>query len=823
MRTGTIATVLALLSALSFADSTDAPALKTVVPGPEYHAGLLHRLLFGSHYRDLWAAPVEVPVLDLDHFGGGLTVLKRGGGEQTKSLRFQGADQHQYAFRSVDKDPQGLLPERLRMTWVRPLLQDQISMQHPLAALLADSLQAAAHVPHASPRLVLMPNDPRLGDEYKDFAGMLGTIEERPISGSDEEPGFADALEVAGSEKLYKKLTHDFHERADAGAYLHARLFDVWIGDWDRHKDQFRWARFADAPSLWRPIARDRDQAFDRIDGLLWMFASVSLPHVVGFGDDYPAIWRLTYSGRQLDRELLSGLEWPAWRAEAEALQALLTDSAIDSAVRLLPTSGPYGRNAAALVRALKHRRDHLVDAARAYYAVLAGEANVYTTDKREVAEAAFRPDGTLEVRVRGHKEDQPYFQRVFRPSETREVRLYVRGTGDTVDVNGDPRRSPIRLRIVTSDGELRSGLRAHATSVAIYDEEPANARSFTSGPGPRDWGSRFLAWFRLGFNSDQGFLLGGVLQDDRYAFRQFPYRQRHQLSADLATVGGYRSAYVGEFHSEAHRPYLRLGASASDIDFLHFYGLGNETAGGDRRFHEARERNVRLEPTLVFPFGGSFEATVGPRLVLSTSSGRVGTFVQETQPFGLGRENRVAFATDLRYDTRRTAKTTMSAALLAAGGSFTPAVLDARDSFGDVHGEAGAHVGVRRVTLAARAGARKVFGDFPFTEAAFLGGAETLRGYAAQRFAGDAALWSSAELRVSFGEMSIILPGQGGVFGLADVGRVYLAREDSRQWHKSYGGGIWYAFVDRANTVTFAVAHSDEGTRFVARAGFGF
>ena len=64
--------------------------------GPEYEAGALHRFFFGSRYRELWATPIEVPVLDLETFAGGLRATRRGGGEQTKSLRLMGADGKEY-------------------------------------------------------------------------------------------------------------------------------------------------------------------------------------------------------------------------------------------------------------------------------------------------------------------------------------------------------------------------------------------------------------------------------------------------------------------------------------------------------------------------------------------------------------------------------------------------------------------------------------------------------------------------------------------------------------------------------------------------------
>ena len=62
------------------ARSPGAPARgsATVTAGPQYGAGWLHRALLGAHYRNLWTTPIQVPVLDLAHFGGGLAPLKRG-------------------------------------------------------------------------------------------------------------------------------------------------------------------------------------------------------------------------------------------------------------------------------------------------------------------------------------------------------------------------------------------------------------------------------------------------------------------------------------------------------------------------------------------------------------------------------------------------------------------------------------------------------------------------------------------------------------------------------------------------------------------------
>ena len=84
----------------------------TVTAGPQYRAGWLHEVLFGQHYRALWATPIAVERLDLARFAGGLVPVRRGGGGQTQSLRLAGADGREYVFRSVDKRPAWLPADR---------------------------------------------------------------------------------------------------------------------------------------------------------------------------------------------------------------------------------------------------------------------------------------------------------------------------------------------------------------------------------------------------------------------------------------------------------------------------------------------------------------------------------------------------------------------------------------------------------------------------------------------------------------------------------------------------------------------------------------
>jgi hemolysin activation/secretion protein len=146
--------------------------------------------------------------------------------------------------------------------------------------------------------------------------------------------------------------------------------------------------------------------------------------------------------------------------------------------------------------------------------------------------------------------------------------------------------------------------------------------------------------------------------------------------------------------------------------------------------------------------------------------------------------------------------------------------------TFGEVHGEAVTYLSARAPldpTLALRVGGRKLWGRYPFFEAAFIGGASTVRLGRVNRYAGDASAYGSTELRLSLAKVKLVLPADLGVFGLADAGRVFLAGESSDTWHAAAGGGVWLSYLERAYTLSLAIAKSDERTGIYAQAGFGF
>jgi hypothetical protein len=791
-----------------------------VTAGPQYRAGQLKRVLLGRSYRDLWTTPVAVPVLDLATFAGGLTPTETGGGNQTLSLRFRGADGKEYAFRSVDKDPgRG---EGGRGGVAGTVLQDQVSSQNPAAAVVAGRLMDATGALHVDPRLYVMPDDPRLGEFRARFAGVLGQMEERP------DAPFGGAAAVESTEDVLKLVDADASHRIAAEEYLTVRLMDFLLGDWDRHADQYGWARFdAGGRHLWRPIPRDRDYAFVDYDGLLADLARGFLPKAVRFRPAYGNVYGLVQQAQELDRRLLGGLDRRAWDSVAVALRARVTDALIDDAVGLLPPEyqALEGANLSATLRA---RRDALPAAAAEYYGMMAREPEAYGTDAADLAIVERAGDSGVEVRIHagGDERAAPYFRRRYTPAETREVRVFLLGGGDRAEVRGS---GGMLVRVVGGEGDDRLEDRGTGRT-AFYDA--AGANDFVRGPNtvvdtrafdrpdklsgaedavkpPRDWGTgggTLTPYAAIRPFSD--LVVGVGPSHTRYGFRRLPWAERWY-------VRGLWAPFYNRFGAEAR--YLRrwtgtesfgsVFARASELEGVYFTGYGNDSDDDplDLRDYIVFERQALLEPSVVLARGGGMTMTVAgvlrytdPEVEGGTpaAAGPIGTEAYLAAGVRAG-------AAWVRVDSA--AFPTRGWTLAAEGGAFPLMSESWAGGDGDRDGaffRTGArgtlYIPLGRPVLAVRAGGEKVWGDFPIQYAALLGGSPSLRGFSYQRFAGDAAAYGGVEGRAP-------LFGPVGVLAFADAGRVWFDGDSPGGWHTSVGAGAFVSAGGQTVSVFYA------------------
>lgn len=824
-----------------------------VVANDTYRAGWLHRFLFGSKYRNVWATPIDVEVLDLGEYAGGLTLIRGGGMGQSKTLHLRGADGRRYVFRPVNKEI--LLPEIFDRSIIQAVIQDlKISAFHPAAALVVAPLSEALDILHVTPRLYVMPDVPPLDSLSEFYGGMLGQLEERPDDENEKVPGFAGAKRVAGTERLLEHLKESSYHRVDAAAVLKVRLFDILLGDRNRHFDQWRWARYDEGRlHIWRPIPRDRDEAFVGNDGLVWSIVRHYRHNVTGFSYELESVRGVTELGWDFDRLVLAELGKATWDSLATLIQTQLTNAVIQDAVLHFPPEY-YERGGEELIRNLRHRRSLLHEISNEYYTFLSKEVEIVATDDSEDVTITHHLDGSVNVAVfrvqeDGSKESQPYIERHFYPDETRDIRLYLEGGDDRAHVVGAVHHA-ITVHVVGGGGDdvLSDTTRAkgkathfydyrgnnHATisGIATFDtrkyERPLHTLS-VARKYALDWGDDLIPAPVLGFNTDHGLVLGGGIVLTRFGFRNYPYANRMKFRAAISADRRFLFEYTAEFPEAIGKLWLDLRARVSGVDPFRFFGFGNETTKTrSTNFHFVRQQKYTLEPSISLTLSPNLRATIGPVFKLINNREETGRFLDDVESglYGSGWFTQLGSQAAVSFDTRNHHTAPSRGVFVIAGGSFYPALGDVTKTFGEAHGAVATYFsvsGTLQPVLAIRLGAKKVWGRFPIHEAAFLGGDSTVRGLTKLRFAGDASVYGNAELRVRVSRFRFLAPTEWGLIALADGGRVFLDGESSSKWHGASGGGVWFAPLSRKYTFSVTVARSIEQSKIDLRAGFMF
>jgi hypothetical protein len=591
----------------------------------------------------------------------------------------------------------------------------------------------------------------------------------------------------------------------------------------------------------------DRDNAFSSYGGMVATVARLRSPQLVPFTGAY-RLRGLTRKSGELDARVLAGLERSVWDSVAASLQDRLTDSAIAGALARMPLS--YRRLSAASVEAkLRSRRDRLREIATAFYERLARVVDVHGTDVAELAAIRYEPDGSLEILLvrRDPPAGSPHFRRRFVPGETSEVRLYLHGGADSLSVSGESRHGVV-VRVIGGDGADELGARsALPDNVRIYpcgrekvvygpdsmvtaalDRRPWTRRvDGMVAPPPPDRDHELVPTFRgrrAGFGT--GLEMGLALR--HYGFRHSPYQR--EVSATLGyslPAGAFGLAAAVDVTRESSPMFLRLEVMASDIQRPWFYGFGNETIrGSSRDAHRVWHREYVVFGALGAR-GERWSVSAGPLVRYSTTTDRRSALVGVGSTRGLGNYGQVGLRAAMRLDTRHGSSRARRGVHLSAIADLYPDWWDGRGTVGTLEADAAAYLPLKALplepVLALRAGARRAWGPYPWFEAAFVGGKSALRGYDHDRFSGDAALYGGGDLRLRLLRYGGPLPGDFGLLGLFDAGRVWLEGERSNRWHTAWGGGIWLSVIDASAVVSATVARGSERTALYLGLGFAF
>lgn len=332
-----------------------------------YKANQLKELIQGENYREAWSTPIKVPIVFLDTLKGGMEVLEEGGGKQTHSLKIKASDGTVYSLRSVNKDPQKLIPEVATRLGLENIIIDGISGQHPLGAILAAELASKAGIMHTHPKIVFVPRQKKLGKFNEKFGNRLFLLEYETKGEKNWTP-FENVREIIDTDNLQElKLKKEKEVVVDKEALIKVRLFDILIGDWDRHSEQWGWIMKEENSKLTAiPLAGDRDNAFFKMGGLVPNILTNKniKPLIRPYEKDIDYMPGLVYP---FDRYFLLNTPKEVYLEQARILQDRLTNEAIEDAFRVWPKA-IIELNKEEITAKLKARRDNLVQHATDFH-----------------------------------------------------------------------------------------------------------------------------------------------------------------------------------------------------------------------------------------------------------------------------------------------------------------------------------------------------------------------------------------------------------------------------------------------------------------------
>jgi len=747
--------------------------------------------MMGENYRAEWNEPVEFKVFDIEKEHGGLEITNRGGGQQTKSVRLEAANGHEYVLRSIEKYVEGALSEDLRGTVAVDIVQDGISQSNPYGALVVPYLADAAGVYHTNPQIVFVPDDPALNIYRKEMANKLFLYEERAAGKRTDVASFGNPKDIESTGKILKQLENQHDHRVDQQAVLRARLLDMLIADWDRHDDQWRWAKFEEEKlTIYRPIPRDRDNTFFVAKGPInWLMKRKWLqPKFQGFDFDTKHIAEFNFNARYFDRSFLNMTTGEQWNDAALKMQSSLTDEIIENAVREGFPESIFELCGTDITEKLKSRRDNLTKFANEQYAFLAKTVNIPGTDDRDLFVIERLND--KETKVTGWELSQKkgnikdiFYQRTFKTDETEEIRIYGQKDQDKFLITGNVNKS-IKVRIIGGKGRDtiidNSHVKGLGRKTIIYDkkkksnfiQKSSETKDLRSNrKGVNDYNRKLFKYnllipqAYLGYSIDDGVFIGGGVYLKRFHFRDSTF---HRIVGNYAyETDAFNIRYSGLVSSFIRSLDLIVEADVSAPNVVgNFYGLGNETvneASGDgnedSEYYRVRYHYGLFRPQLRKTITDELEFLFGATAIFGKVERTEGRFIDDLEKNGLTEsvfldQYLAGIITSLNYDSRDDNKFPTRGILWHLNARKMYGLNSYTDNFTSLSSNVSFYLSFRkdpRMILALRFGGGKNWGNFPFYMAQGLGDKTNLRGYRANRFTGDAAFYQNTELRMNF------------------------------------------------------------------------
>lgn len=816
-----------------------------------------YRFLWGNHYRKLYSTPIQARQALLDTLFGGLKPTIVEGQERARFLRLQHKSGREFEMHAIKKSATRFLQtfafkdkaieREFRNTYTEDFILDFYTSAYPFAPLVVADLARNIGLNHTNPRLFYIPKQNALESYNENFGNELYLVEERPTDASAGRPRFGKPQKIVTTEDVLAAIRTG-NAMVDQKEYIKARLFDMLIGDWNRDANQWFWGEYKESDMiLYRPIPRNREQAFSKFDGTL-LFVIMKLQairHMKSFNDNFANVRWFNRQAYALDLAFLAGTTAEDWKEQAAEIQNLLPDSEIEKAFLKVPAEA-QDESAQKIIRQLKERKQDLPKYANRYFKILQETVLIAASEGKDRIEVARQGRNTI---VTIASDTKPARKFEFNRSQTKEIWIYGLGGEDEFKVTGNGSRK-IKVRLM-GGSDSDSYAVDNGSKVKIYDfksqpnnyTDAGNAKlkitdsyQLNSYNYEKPAYNAFGSLPSIGFNPDDGIKLGAVLNYTVNGFNRAPFSQKHTLNANyFFATNGYELNYKGLFPKAFKTWDLMVDLLYTSPNFSsNFFGFGNTSENLDANlgmnYNRVKIRTIEAAPAL------RWVGELGSSIILQTKFERKkveatnNRFITQTSAVSNSIFDYKEFA-DLNVNYSFENYDNVSNPTLGMKVSFTGGyklnLADKNRNFPYVESNIGI---IYRLSptenwvLASSMKGKVLFdSSYEFYHGATLGGDQDLRGFRTERFIGQQSFLHSNDIRWSIGKFKNgLAPVRYGLFGGYDYGRVWVDNDNSNKWHQAVGIGIWGNGIDILTAKT-AVFFSEDGPRITFGIGFGF
>lgn len=839
-------------------ETYDKTAVSSIYTMEETDKSGLHKWAWGDHYRDIYSKKINAPVLFLDDLSGNVKPITEGGGNQSRSLRLINDNENEYTLRALRKSAIRFIQNNMKEHYVADIVDNTVAERivmdyyttaHPYAPFALNDLMDDVDILHVSPKIYFVPKQEALGvfnDEYGDELYML---EEHVGDENKDLEIFGSPDDILSSTDLREELLESKDASVDEEEYIKARIFDMLVGDWDRHDDQWRWAEFekGDDKKVYRPIPRDRDQAFSKYDGPIISLLKLGFPPfraMQSYNSDIKNVKWFNTAGYAMDKMIIQTSTWEDWEKQVQFIQDNITDAKIEKAFANLPED-VKDESITNIQKNLKIRRDNLMAVSRDYYEYLNRFHVVTGTDEDDKFLITRKKKGVTEIQIL--RKDTIVFENTYNSKETKEIWIYGLDGDDEFKIEGKG-TNLIKLKVLGGEeNDIYNFENSRKTKLYDYkskentiikagkkwlvDSYEINNYDYTKRKTSNN--SIFPA---IGFSSDAGLKVGMSDTYTTYGLAKNPFTTQHTIGANYYfDTEGIELSYFGEFAHIFYNWNLGIDAYYTSPNFtLNYFGNGNETFyddSADLDFNRVNIEQWRFAPSLIWTNkrGSRFQfSTIVESIEVDRDTDRfIGDRFQANNDIF---EDQLYAGAEVNYQFLNKRKNPAYPNLgiqldLTAG--YKTNIDDNDNELGYVKPSISIDYPLHSsgvIVLATKIGGEVIISDkYEFYHGAMLGGNESLRAFRNQRFNGKSSFYQSTDLRIGLGKVKTsFMPLRFGLTGGFDYGRVWLQNEDSNKWHTNYGGSI---FINGFSAFTANVGYytSEEDNRVVFTFGFKF